>query len=493
MNSKIRFLSFMVALLLCGSGAVWGQTDFNPSNPSEPGAPPVKVTLLVEPREGGSVSGGGKYVPESNVTVTAYASQNFRFAYWSDAGGNVVSEQSRYSFAKGSVEDVLTAHFEYDPGSPAEPVPGEMLAYYHLSVQSGGGGTVSGGGRYQAGKTVWLYAYCDDKFEFVSWTDESGDVVSTSRSFGYTTKTRNETLRANFRYNPGSPEEPADPVLRHRIRVACGEGGTASANSQVLLEGSSTYLNASPNAGYKFMGWYVGGELYTMLRSFSYTMGENDIEFEARFEFNPDNPAEPSQPSDKKYAMYLMSEVTYPGTVVNCPLYLTSLDDLGDMTFRLTFAEGLVLDFATLVLGDKAEGYTVSVADGGEKGVYVVTLIGGRAKAGNQKLLTLKVGVPDATPVGSVNQVKINQVSVTETDGQTVTASTRNGKVQVFELGDSNGDGVIDVTDKMNIVLDVFAESPEDYLPELTDVNEDGVIDVSDAMRVVTKVIDKNE
>lgn len=373
----------MVALLLCGSGAVWGQTDFNPSNPSEPGAPPMRVTLQAEPREGGSVSGGGKYVPESKVTVTAYASRNFSFAYWSDASGRVVSDKREYSFVKGDGEDVLTAHFDYAPGSPAEPVPGELLAYYQLSLESDEGGTVSGGGRYQAGKTVWLYANSKEKFEFVSWTDVNGDIVSTDSRFAYTTKTRNETLRANFRYNPDGPAEPVDPVLRHRIKVACGEGGTASANSTVLLEGNSTYINAYPNDGYKFVGWYVGGELYTMLRSFSYTMGKTDMEFEARFEFNPDNPAEPSQPSDKKYALYLMSEVTYPGTVVNCPLYLTSLDDLGDMTFQMTFAESLVPDWSSLAVGDGAEGYTVSVADGDGPGVYVVTLIGGRAKAGS--------------------------------------------------------------------------------------------------------------
>ena len=117
-----------------------------------------------------------------------------------------------------------------------------------------------------------------------------------------------------------------------------------------------------------------------------------------------------------------MNEVTYPGTKIDYPLYLTSLDDLGDMTFQITFADGLIPDWQTLKLGDGVEGYTPSVTKGSEAGVYIVTLIGGKVKAGNKVLFTLKVSVPETVPLGSVNTVKLNHVSVTQMDGVSVTA-----------------------------------------------------------------------
>ena len=400
-----------------------------------------------------------------------------------------MSTSSDYTFTKGSRTDTLIAHFIYDPGSPAEPVPGHLLTYYQLTVLAGEGGYVYGGGRYQAGKAVSLSAYCNDQFDFIGWTDRDGDTISTDRYLTYTTQMYNDTLRANFRYNPASPSEPSDPILHHRISVVCSDGGTAYTGDRILLTGKSTNLNAYPNTGYKFVGWFLDGKLYTALKSFSYTMADKNVVFEARFVFDPDSPSEPDKPADKQYALYLMSEVTYPGTTINCPLYLTSLDDLKDMTFQLTFEKGMVPDWTTLKIGDLAKGYTASVSETGEEGVYVVSLIGGQVKAGNKQLLSLKVHVPDTIPVNTTYAVKLNQVSVTEPTGNTVTASTRNGRIYVYELGDTNGDGVVDVTDKMNIILDILKQDADGYIPQVADVNEDGIIDVSDAVGVITIIL----
>lgn len=491
MISKIRFLFLLIALLLYGGGALWGQDDFNPSSPSEPGAPPTKVVLRVEPANGGSVTGGGKYVPEESVSLNAYANEGFRFVNWTDSEGKVVSTSRDYVFVKGNTKEEFTAHFAFDPGSPAEPVPSELLVYYHLSIVAGEGGTVSGGGHYQAGKSVSLYASCNENFEFVNWTDEDGEVVSTENSFYYTTVSKNETLTANFRFNPTDPSEPSNPKLRHRIYLTSTEGGTVYTSDHVVYEGGSASISAYPNEGYDFVGWYLDDVLYTTLSSFSYTMGDKDVEFEARFEFNPKDPSEPSKPSEKQYALYLMNEVTYPGTKIDYPLYLTSLDDLGDMTFQMTFAEGLVPDWQTLKLGDGVEGYTPSVTKGSEAGVYIVTLIGGKVKAGNKVLLTLKVSVPETVPLGSVNTVKLNQVSVTQMDGISVTASTRNGSVQVYELGDTNADNKVDSTDYMNSIMKRLGTKIKRFFDNLSDVNGDGVVDFSDALEIMYKILGK--
>ncbi len=488
---KIRYLSLLV-LLLVSVIPVWGQDTFDPVSPSEPGTPPTKLIVTAEPSVAGRVTGGGKYTPESSVTVKAYTNTNYSFVSWTDADGKVVSTSSTYTFTKSYSTDRLTANFEFTPGSPEEPVPGELLVYYRLSVAASEGGTVSGGGKYRGGTSVSLKANCKENFDFVSWTNEDGEVVSTDASFTYTTNAYNETLTANFRFNPDSPTEPSDPILRHKLTVTATDGGTASGSS-VVLSGNTATLYANCNAGYVFLGWYLNGTLYTTLQQFSYTMGDEDVAFEARFEFNPESPSEPATPEDKKYAIYLMSGVTYPGTTIDCPLYVTNLDMLQDMTFHLTFPEQVQPDWATLTVGDKAVGYTPSVAETAEAGVYMVSLIGGTLQPGTTQLLNVKVTIPETVEYNTSHQVKINQVSVTEASGATATASTRNGSVKVYKLGDTNGDGYVDVVDKMNIVTLIVDEKPEDFIPEVSDANEDGYIDISDGMTIINTIVNGDE
>lgn len=480
-------------MMLLSAITLWGQDDFNPANPSEPGVPPVELVVKAEPAEGGTVSGGGKYVPESAVTVRASSKTNFKFVNWTDNEGKVVSSAPTYSFKKGMEKEVLTAHFVYEPGSPTEPVPGENLVYYRLDAVAGYGGTVSGSGRYQSGKSITLNASCNTNFEFDSWTDEKGDVLSTSSRLVYIKKARNETLTANFKFNPNSPTEPSDPVLRHSITLTCTEGGTVRSSAAVVLKGSKATITATPNDGYVFTGWYAGGELYTTQSSFEYIMGDEDVEFEARFEFNPKDPSEPVKPSDKQYALYLMSEITYPGTIIDCPLYLTSLDRLHDMTFQLTFPEEAMPDWNTLELDSKAAGYSVSVVETGEPRVYQISLAGGTVSAGNTRLLNVKLTVPETIAPGTSYQVKINQVSVTEDEGNTVTASTRNGRVYVYKLGDTNGDGVVNITDKLNMVSYVVNGDPEDgsFIKEVSDVNGDGDYSVTDSVGILEIVLNE--
>lgn len=480
----IRYLP-LLALALFFSAPTMGQDDFNPTSPAEPGAPPTPLVLLAEPATGGRVSGAGLKTPASNVTVSASANTNYSFVNWTDTKGNVLAETRSYTFAKSFAADTLVAHFSFVPSSPGEPVPAEQIVYYQLTTVAGYGGWASGGGRYQAGTNVTLKAGANTNYDFVNWTNEAGEVVSTSKSFSYTTKTGNDTLTAHFAFNPSSPSEPSEMPLHHKVWATCTEGGTINSDYQWILSGKTFTLKAYPNDGYAFRGWYLDGELYTTLASFSYTMGDSDLNFEARFEFDPSNPAEPTKPTDKQYAFYLMSAITYPGGAINCPLYLTNIDSIGDMTFQLTFPEQAQPDWATLVTDAKASGYDVAYAETDSANVYKFSFIGSTIAPGNTRLLTLRLNVPDTVQYSTSYPLKINQVSVAQMDGSTVTASTRNGRLYIYKLGDSNGDGTVDVTDKVNIVKRAMGQQSDDFIEEVSDVNFDGTIDISDAVGVI--------
>lgn len=488
---RIRYLS-VLACMLCAAVA-WAQDDFNPSSPAEPGVPPCKLTLKVEPSEGGSVSGAGKYVPGTVVTLYATQKTNFVFDKWTNSLGETVSTASSYKHVKQEGDEILTAHFRFSPGGPAEPPIPAFTQYFRLSLTSEEGGTVSGGGKYLSGTKVNISATVKTGFVFACWTNTAGDTVSNSRSFTYTTTPQNEVLTAHFHFDPSNPSEPPVPTFPapfHNITVSTEEGGTVSVGSSSVQEGSSTTLRANTNTGYKFKGWYLCDTLYTTLSTFSYTMGKEDVNFVAVFEFNPNNPSEPAMPTDKKYSFYQMTVVGIPGDTINYPLYLTSLDTLCDMTFQLTFPAGLTPSLDSVAVSAKAVGYDISFTAESDTS-YVFSMIGGKVPSGNTELLRFSVKIPEEWETGATHKVKINQVSVTEVDGTHLTASTLNGSIAVYKRGDTNGDNEVDVADVMNLVYHVLKKNVEVFIEEVSDVAEDDEIDIADAMGIVQILLKK--
>lgn len=485
---RIRYLSLLTMLITCF--IAWGDDTFNPANPAEPGTPPRKLTVKVTPSNGGTAYGAGLYVPGTSVGMRVSANTGFVFEKWTDSKGNVLSTNGSFSFVKGEGDEQLTAHFVFSPGNPSEPAEPSVTQYFRLTLAAEPGGSVSGGGKYLAGNNVTVKATCDTGYDFLNWTNSKGEVVSTKSSFSYKTTAENETLTAHFTFNPSNPNEPSDPILRHNIVVSTQDGGTVSVGSNRILEGTSTTLTATANTGYVFVGWYLNGELYTTLNSFSYTMGDENVHFEAVFEFSPASPGEPNMPETGKYAFTMMTVIGKPGDTLSVPVYLTNLDVLYDMTFQLTFAPELMPDMNDISISTKAEGYNVSFTATSDT-TYVVSLIGGSVPSGNTNLFTFKVKVPEDIETGIGRQVKINQVSVAESDGTTVTASTRNGLIAIYKKGDTNGDNVVNVTDAMNLMQYVLEMKTEVFIKEVSDINEDGDYNVTDTMGVMNIILNE--
>lgn len=488
---RIRYLSCLIVLLsVCPT--LWAQSDFNPVNPSEPGQPPVRLVLLSSPADGGSTNGSGKYVPGTEVSIRAYNNTGWAFSGWTDTEGNVVSATSSFTHTMGEVADTLVANFKFSPGSPAEPKEPALTQYFKLSIGGGDGGYGSGGGSYLSGNSIYVSCYPTEGYDFCGWYNSSGELVSSTRSFYYVTTAQNEVLTPCFNYNPASPSEPSEPILQHDIVVEATEGGTASAYSYRLLEGSSTTLRAYTNTGYKFVRWLKDGEPYTELSTFTYTMEKADVTFRAEFVFDPGNPSEPSMPTDKLYAFYLMSKIAKPGDLLQYPVYLTALDTLCDMNFQLTFPPQLKPDLSSLSVSEKAEGYSVSYATVNDT-CYAFTLIGGKTEPGNTLLLRFNVPVPDTLTTGLSHQVKINQVSITRTDGSSLTASTRNGRIYVYKRGDTNGDGDVNLLDSRNMVLYILGEETEVFIPEVSDMNDDSLFNLIDCKGIVDVILNETE
>lgn len=495
---KIRFLLTAVMCLM-GCITALAQDVFNPASPSEPGAPPVysRIVLLRNIDDAGSVSGTGRYLVGSSVTVYAYVNSSYTFLKWTDTKGNELSKSTSFGFVNTERTDTLIANYAFVPGSPSEPSEPSTTLYYRLGLNATQGCSVSGAGRYLAGKSISVSAYVESGYSFQGWTNSKGEKVSNSTSFSYTMPVDGDTLTANCVFNPGSPSEPNDPVLRHTVTATCSEGGYYSGTTGRYLEGSSYTLTAYANTGYDFVGWYLNGELYTNLRSFSYTVGKENLNFYAQFIFNPSSPGEPNMPAISEYSYYLMTVNGRPGDTVKYPINLVNTQVVKDMNIRLTFPAGVVVDPNDYVLSDKATGYsvticevidTISIIEEGAK-LWDFTLIGGTTVPATQTLLTFNVFLPNTIDTGHRHQVKINQISMTMEDGTAVTARTRNGVLGVFKPGDANGDDTVSIIDAVLVVDKILGHPLEEFIEEAANVNDDESISIIDAVGVVDIIL----
>lgn len=487
-------------MLLAGSIGSWAQDDtFNPASPSEPGPPTIysRIVLLKNIDDAGSVSGAGRYVVGSTVKVYAYVNSSYTFRNWTDTKGNILSTATSFGFVNTEAADTLIANYAFTPGNPSEPSEPSTTLYYRLGLKATQGSSVSGAGRYLAGTSVRVSASVESGYNFIGWTNRKGETVSNSTSFNYSVPVDGDTLTANCVFNPGSPAEPSDPILRHTVTATCSDGGYYYGSTGRYLEGSSYTLTAYANAGYDFVGWYLNGELYTNLRSFSYTVGKENMNFYAQFVFNPSSPGEPNMPAISEYTYYLPTVNGKPGTTVKYAINLVNTEVVKDLNIRLTFPAGVVINPTDYVLSDKAVGYdvticeavdTISIIEEGAQ-LWDFTMIGGTTEPATQALLTFDVFLPDTIDTGHRHQVKINQISMTMADGTEVTAKTRNGLIGVFKRGDANGDNTVSIIDAVFVVDKILGHPSDDFIEEVANVNDDEGISIIDAVGVVDIIL----
>ena len=220
--------------------------DFNPDSPPEPGAR-YKLTLKAQPAEAATVSGGGLYAVNANVSVKAVArSANWRFKNWTDAEGKVVSTSSSFTHRKLNSAETLTANYEYQKTSRL------TIAYDPSSIKT------SEVKEYAVGVTYSFTASTYSDYTFVNWTTSDGTVISTERTVRYTVTENDETITAHYRFTPGSPAEPNETKPKHKVYFKCDPAGLAGFNKTSgfsVSEGSAYSVTVYSVSDYEFKGW----------------------------------------------------------------------------------------------------------------------------------------------------------------------------------------------------------------------------------------------
>ncbi len=216
------------------------------------------LSVIAEPANGGTVSGGGEFNAGTDVALTATPNADYNFVNWKN-GNTVVSTDANFTYTTTEENVTLTATF--------------ALKTYTLSLNittPAGSGIVTGGGDYSPGTAVSLVATPGSGWAFSDWSKGS-DIISTDATYSYTTTAEDVTISASF------------------IRVYALAVTTNLVNSGIVTGGgnyevgTNVTLTATPSIGYTFVNWTKGGNEVSTSASFSYTTTNVDETIVANF------------------------------------------------------------------------------------------------------------------------------------------------------------------------------------------------------------------
>lgn len=396
--------------------------DFNPDSPPEPGAR-YKLTLKAQPAEAATVSGGGLYAVNANVSVKAVArNANWRFLNWTDAEGKEVSTSSTFTHRKLNSAETLTANYEYQKTSRL------TIAYDPSSIKT------SEVKEYVVGVTYSYTASTYTDYTFVNWTTSDGTVISTERTVSYTITENDETITAHYRYTPGSPAEPNETKPKHKVYFRCDPAGLAGfyqSNGFSVSEGSTFGVTVYDASNYEFKGWTREGssEIIGQYRTFNGTMGKEDVHLVAHFEFKPSSPSEPSTDTKQRHSLYATTTSMYRGETTLLPIYMQNTGNVKTLSFKLHLPKNLTVDVAGIQKTLRTEAYTVQAAL--EDSVLSVSLEGGTQIVEHDGVVVrIPVSAQDALK-DSVYTVRFSDIAGTTTADAAINFTSRSGRLVV--------------------------------------------------------------
>jgi hypothetical protein len=156
--------------------------------------------------------------------------------------------------AKDLLTDVVLASKTYTVTIPAAAPATSTITTF---ASPAAGGSTTGDGVFDNGTPVTVVATHSPGYAFVNWT-EGGIEVSVSAVYPFTV-TADRTLVANF--------APITYVIA--TSASPGAGGTTSGDG-IYNSGDSVTVQASANAGYRFVNWTEGGVEVSPLASYAF-------------------------------------------------------------------------------------------------------------------------------------------------------------------------------------------------------------------------------
>jgi len=196
--------------------------------------------------------------------------------------------------------------------------------------------------------------------------------------------------------------------------------------------------------------------------------------------------------------LFASNITAYKGKQVEMSVSLTNEQTIAGFQFDLKLPTGISVAKSgnnyLASLTSRASGLDISVSKL-ESGDYRFVAFSNEANniSGNSgEVLTITLDIPQTATIGE-STITIKNVVLTaivNEASQSVYAdnATSTLSVQNFTLGDTNGDGFINVTDVAGIVTHVSGQTQTNFNEIAADVNNDGLVDASDVTAEINTV-----
>lgn len=255
---------------------------------------PQLVNIIAIAGQGGTVNGGGMFSVGDRVSIQAEPSSGYTFSGWYNANGQFEYSDMFYSFIAES-DLVMEARFTQNM-----PIYVESQLV-NITVTAGYGGATNGGGTFNRGDRVAVWAEPNYGYTFVGFFDEQGWLISSQQSYSFVAEC-NRILEARFTQNATVLVEP-QPVLQPHINIRASSGGRIGFNmwwevidgdidihngnigtwaTYTVGQGLETCVFAVEADNAQFVGWYENGQLISTNSYLSFTATHNR-DLEARF------------------------------------------------------------------------------------------------------------------------------------------------------------------------------------------------------------------
>lgn len=206
--SETANFTFTMPARDCTLTAVYKYAPGNPANPSLPETT-YWLTLRTNPQNAGSFNrSSGNYTAGQSFSIRAYNNTDYVFSHWTSAD-TIVSESASFNYTMPAHDAELTAVFNYQPGSPANPDTAQIYYTVALSTKPANAGSFSWNSTTQAvaRSSCYIYAYENTDFTFREW-QQDGKTVSTDRQYRFQMPAENISLVAVYDYTPSNPGNP---------------------------------------------------------------------------------------------------------------------------------------------------------------------------------------------------------------------------------------------------------------------------------------------
>ena len=186
-------------------------------------------TLTVSAGTGGTATGAGTFNAGTNATITATPNAGYIFSGWTPTAG-VSSPSTASTTVSMTADRAVTANFQ-------------QVYTLTLDREPTAGGTVTGGGTFNAGTNATITATPSTGYTFAGWTPTTG-VANPSATSTSVSMTANRTVIANFQLITYTLTVNREPIA----------GGTVTGGG-TFNHGANATITATPNTGYRFSRW----------------------------------------------------------------------------------------------------------------------------------------------------------------------------------------------------------------------------------------------